>query len=408
MIAAARAALIATMADDGLLTLPSRRRDVRVTGLSGNVYDAWCDQPPELVRIRSYVFRDHAEALITLDDGRELAVILVGGLGPTGLNAAAIEIVVDDPSLAAMAPDELRSRIRLLASHATWRGHWRDEQLTAQAEEGARELAIAGLDWVDGEHETPEAATPAEVRETLLHRKAKEILLREKRLMVPDLVVVIPPLSRFSVETKHLLRPATLLHLQGVMLEQAVGNIRPDLKALTVATANWPAEDLLVEITVSNGIDAQRIEKIRARDLPTLEIDLSKLGGRLSEAEFARLIVHELAGKRWIHHPALATAQRSIEQRRKAPVQRTPPAHDPAIRHATNADAPEPTRSTQQRRPSPYYESKYPSSDDVQRRSFDAKRADFWLKGAEREAWDRRNPESPYSRFHKKDEEDKN
>jgi hypothetical protein len=227
--------------------------------------------------------------------------------------------------------------------------------------------------------------------------KAKEILLREKRLTVPDLVVVVPPRGRFSAETEHVHRPAALLQLQEVVLERAVGNIRPDVKARTVATPDWPDEDLLVEITVSNAIDANRVERIKARNLPTLEIDLSKLGGRLNEAEFARIIVNGLGGKRWVHHPALGAERQRIEQRRNALLQRTSPPDDLATPHGTD------TVTQQSRRPTPQrYESKYPPSENIQRRSFDARRTDFWLTGEEREAWDRRNPDSPYSRFYKK------
>ena len=43
--------------------------------------------------------------------------------------------------------------------------------------------------------------------------------------------------------------------------------------------AAWP-HTLLIEVTVTHGIDDAKLERIRALDLPTLEIDLRQLGGQ--------------------------------------------------------------------------------------------------------------------------------
>lgn len=47
--------------------------------------------------------------------------------------------------------------------------------------------------------------------------------------------------------------------------------------------------------------------------MPALEIDISRMGGVVTESEFARLIVDEVAGKRWLFHPLLARENSLLE-----------------------------------------------------------------------------------------------
>jgi hypothetical protein len=162
----------------------------------------------------------------------------------------------------------------------------------------ARARAAGALDLVDGEAGLPDAATPLEIRETLLHRKAKAILEREKRLMVPQMTVTerSPQWPRETIT--RVCRDAQALELTSVALEQRTSRIIPDVTAATLPAPGWPAETLLIEITVTNGVDFARLARIRDANLPTLEIDLSRLGGKVTEAEFTRLILEEVAGKR--------------------------------------------------------------------------------------------------------------
>jgi hypothetical protein len=60
---------------------------------------------------------------------------------------------------------------------------------------------------------------------------------------------------------------------------------------------------LLIEVTVTHGIDAIKAEKIRMLDLPVLEIDFSRLGGVASIQGLRDLVVGTTVGKRWVHHP---------------------------------------------------------------------------------------------------------
>lgn len=74
----------------------------------------------------------------------------------------------------------------------------------------------------------------------------------------------------------------------------------------------WPAA-ILVEVTVTHGIDDEKLRRIRDLDMPTLEIDLGALGGTVTRENLRDLVVNQLVGKRWVHHPVLRAKRRALE-----------------------------------------------------------------------------------------------
>lgn len=378
LLSAARVAFLTSLLGDGYLDLPGRRRFARIQGLSGHFHDAWVDTPPERVHISAWTFADVAEAVLSLDGGRELRVLLVGraytddGSGWVP-GTAAIEMVVDDVAIASMGPEELRSRIRLVTDGARWCRHWRDDGLLVTATEQARANATDALDWLPGRESLPVGVNGPSVRETLLHRKAKEILAREKRLMVPALTREDHPPQLVGQTPTNPGRTSRMLELAAVTLEQPFGRIRPDVCATTLPAPGWPAEMLHIEITVTHHVDPQRLARIFEADYPTLEIDLSRLGGKVTEAEFERLIVEELAAKKWLHHPALDEERRKLKMRREEPAA--------ALRGA---------RLTR-RSPADRYPAPAPGTIGSARPS--KPNQDGWLSGPELEQWRKAHPD---------------
>ncbi len=62
---------------------------------------------------------------------------------------------------------------------------------------------------------------------------------------------------------------------------------------------------MLIEVTVTNPITEVRIERLSSFGWPVLEIDISRMGGSVTRDEFTRLVIDEVAGKRWLYHPIL-------------------------------------------------------------------------------------------------------
>lgn len=154
LILTARAVALQLLRLEDQVVLPARRVGVPVVGVSGKRYDAWVTKPPERVGIRSFHPRDHVSAILTLEDGRELLVQLKGSLeiDLEGAVTPVIQLVVNAPELAALSPEQLKSRLHLLVESASWCGaHWDDATLISTARRQAEQQAIDALDWAPDE-----------------------------------------------------------------------------------------------------------------------------------------------------------------------------------------------------------------------------------------------------------------
>jgi hypothetical protein len=310
-ILAARAAAMRLLAEEGVIELPRRRMSASAEGLSGANYEAWVEAPAQKVRVASIDFRDRAFAILTLDDGRKLRVALTGGIaelaGDDGEATLIPTITIDvDASIAGMDQAEIRKRLQLLPGNICWRSHWTDADLMAKAEKQATEMAVDALDWLPDDIELPGDLSPAMQRESLLHHEVKRILERAGQITVPGLEVLeelrtagYPPLQRrWSVEDR-------ILELTNARLEHRMRPLIPDVVCEARATDGQLLDPLIIEVTVTNVIDDDRKERIRAQGVAALEIDLSMTGGRVTRSELHRLVVHEVSVKRWLNYPDL-------------------------------------------------------------------------------------------------------
>jgi hypothetical protein len=302
-ILSARAALLASLQEGDLIVLPRLRRSVTFQGFSGTVYEGWTEVAPQQVRVGQVHFTDVTTAEIVLGDGRRLQVVVTGSASVDGAGETLIpriEICVDDPELAAMSPDELRARLVPEIEAGSWCGHWPDADGDAAAREDAKRAAGDAFDWDEDAGDLPADLR----RESLLHREVKAILERATSILVPGWKVS----STGAVETVRE-QPARA-ELAGAKLEKKLGRIIPDVIAQLTAGG-----ELLVEVTVTNTITAERIERIRAVNMPTLEIDFSRMAGVISRDTLRELVLNNVAGKVWLHNPSdsgVARAQSGV------------------------------------------------------------------------------------------------
>lgn len=315
LVLTARAALLTQLHEQDRIVLPARKVTTQVTGLSGKLYDAWVVRPAERVTIKSFKPRDSVSAVLSLEDGRQVLVRLTGSLKEesSGEVFPVIELSVDDPTLAALDPSTLKTRLQLLVEAGTWCGqHWADIELGKEAQLAAEAAAAQALDWLPSEAEHD--LNGAHSQESVLHWLTKEILRQEGRLQVPPVVYREPWVS--SKETREIARRrGSLLQLSDVRLERKVGQIRPDVIAQYVDPIDGETGVLLVEVTVTNEIVPERLARIQAEGLAALEINIGQLGGLLTRADFTKLVTEEMAVKKWLFHPWLVqmVAQRKAE-----------------------------------------------------------------------------------------------
>ena len=323
-ILAARAVAMRLLAEEGVIDLPRRRMSASAEGLSGAIHEAWVEAPAQKLRVASIDFRDRAFARLTLDDGRKLRVALTGGItekaGDDGDATLIPTITIDvDSSIAGMDQAEIRKRLQLLPGNICWRSHWNDAELMADAQAQATEIAVDALDWLPDDIELPEDMTPLMKRESLLHHEVKRILERAGQITVPGLEILEelrtaghPTLQRrWSVGDR-------ILELTNARLEHRMRPLIPDVVCEARAQDGQLFDPLVIEVTVTNIIDDERKERIRAQGVAALEIDLSMTGGRVTRSELHRLVVNEVSVKRWLHYPDLDAVRASLQAQMRA------------------------------------------------------------------------------------------
>ena len=318
-ILAARSAALQLLAEDGVIELPRRRMSAHAQGLSGAQHEAWVEAPSQRLRISSIDFSDQAFALLTLDDGRQLRVLLTGGMSAEVADDGDVlipTILIDVPeAIAGMDKAEIRKRLQLLPEGLCWHSHWLDAELAAEAKRRATEMAMEALDWLPSDIFLPEGLSAALQRESLLHHEVKRILQTVGRIAVPGLEVLeelratgLPTLQRRCfVEDR-------LLSLSGVRLEHRMRPLIPDVVCEARSRDGLRLSPLVIEVTVSNRIDDERRTRISALGVAALEIDLSLTGGRVTRAQLEALVVDEVFLKRWLHYPALQGLREGLQE----------------------------------------------------------------------------------------------
>lgn len=127
--------------------------------------------------------------------------------------------------------------------------------------------------------------------ETALHLAAKEILAKRKEIVLPEVAVNASyGLPRISIA------PQRRYPIESAEVERKTGSIIPD-----VIVENG-GRKLLVEVTVTHGVDHDKLRRIRELGLSCLEIDLSDALRDLGREELEKIVVDGTAHKRWLHN----------------------------------------------------------------------------------------------------------
>ena len=303
----ARAALLHRLGKAGIDRLPARKLSGAVRGLYGGSYI--CERLVEerSVRVVAAEIQDQTTAVLTLADGDQVLVRLSGSvdLSPDGQRLPTIIIAADDPRVANMSAEELRTRIQQLVLGGQWVGPelgGRGLELQLQAQ--ALADAIEALDAVPKEAAVEIGLTPT--RETLLHWTAKELLRELKSVVAPDIELPWEAWMHVAGVTPFdLMQDGCEVPLREVRLEKKLGRNRPDLLAEMYGD---PEEyffgPVAIEVTVTHAIDRSRLERIRAEDVACMELDLSELPRSTTRTHLKSLLQHGRVPSYWVHHPA--------------------------------------------------------------------------------------------------------
>ena len=302
----ARAALLYRLGEARIDRFPPRKLRGEVRGLYGGSYVRESVIGEQLARVVATDIEDQVTAVLTLADGNQVLVRLSGSVdvSPDGHRLPTIVIAADDPAVANMSAEELRTRIQQLVLDGQWVGPELDRSgIEPQLQAQALADAVEALDAVPTEAEPEIGLTPT--RETLLHWTAKELLRELKSVVVPDIELPWEDWMHVAGVTPFdLMQDGGDVPLDDIRLEKQLGRTRPDLLAeMYGEPEEYFSGPIAIEVTVTHPIDRARLERIRAEDVACLELDLSGLPRDTTRTHLRNLLHHGNVPSYWVHHP---------------------------------------------------------------------------------------------------------
>ena len=159
-----------------------------------------------------------------------------------------------------------------------------------------------------------------EAAETALHKAAKEIIRRHAYLFLPSIEIskcAELPDGRAAVASR--IHPQQKCEFSPVLIEVDLGEIKPD------AICSSDAYDYLVEVAVTHFVDDEKLEKIKALDMPALEITLSPSDYEVWDwLLLEKHVLLEVHNKKWLHHPLIDILEDELEREAQSIAQSMP------------------------------------------------------------------------------------
>lgn len=134
-----------------------------------------------------------------------------------------------------------------------------------------------------------QGAECARAAETALHLEAKRILAERREIWLPEVTVSIGSYGR-CIE----ISPERAFALDEVQAECRTGDVVPDIMA------RCGEIQLMIEITVTHGVDEAKFRKIRQFGISTIEIDLSSVCRAFSAEDLCDAVIRQTANKQWV------------------------------------------------------------------------------------------------------------
>lgn len=331
----AELAALRLFAEKGVIEIPAPRKQAVRLGTSGTLYQAEAVGTAVRERIVERRLISEASAVLTLESGRKVALVLRGhqDVGELGSVFAVIQVHVEDPEVAWLSPEEIMRRSELSAEWLHVVTHEEDRALQAQADEAAIQKALDQLDVDPEALGLPIGATRKQASESLIHWAVKEALLNLGWLQAPELRLTASAVGNAGqAHTAPVYLPSVRLVITEVTAEVLFDGYRPDI----VCEAREPSDlsgrtwRLLVEVAVNNKVKPEKLRLIQAADVACIELDVMGFagGGAVTLPQLRDLVASDIASKSWLHHPdaaghmadaqARANAARNLDDARHA------------------------------------------------------------------------------------------
>lgn len=145
--------------------------------------------------------------------------------------------------------------------------------------------------------------------ETNAHLWAKEVLARTKYILLPEV-------AAYDGNKSYRAYGARRFRFASARLERKLGNIVPD-----VILTTDKGQELLVEVCVTHACGDEKIAKLRARSLATIEVDLSAYRTSNDRAAIETALI-ETADRTWLYNRKVDEASETLAARIKADEER--------------------------------------------------------------------------------------
>lgn len=125
--------------------------------------------------------------------------------------------------------------------------------------------------------------------ESSLHLAAKEILSQTRKMVIPPVYIHFPNSYKPDVP----ICEAKEITVDRVELEQRFNNLVPDVVVYT------GSKRLFLEVYVTHCVDEEKLNKLKAADISTIEINLSKIDHSITTEELTKLLIGDSDEKYW-------------------------------------------------------------------------------------------------------------
>lgn len=182
-------------------------------------------------------------------------------------------------------------------------------------------------------------------QETTLHIMAKEILVKSKHIMLPQ--VILEDRFAFYTRNEYLMLESNkndlyyqyrkyknmFKKIDNVTVEKYLDNIKPDI------VLEIEGKKLLIEIAVTHFIDDKKKTKIINMNIPTIQIDLSSFRNTINEIsrdELTKILLKETDHKKWIYYKNMIKDIEEVKSKNQMIIEKQKEVYDYWIKNFNN------------------------------------------------------------------------
>lgn len=139
--------------------------------------------------------------------------------------------------------------------------------------------------------------------ETSLHTMAEQVIKDSREILLPTVV------ARHGRQSESITERPRKFHYDDAHLEVQMDSIKPDV---ILHEARESGRHLLVEIFVTHRTEQLKIDLIRERRLPTIEINLSKTPRDVTVEDFKQSVLYD-AKRKWLFNNSAAEVEAKLK-----------------------------------------------------------------------------------------------